>query len=73
MPDTFRRFDGSFDFPCSDCGQVGNVCICHTGPLVPTGTCGYFDPACWRAREEDEREGRPVRPLGVRVETFKTS
>ena len=56
------------DFPnisCSDCGKVGGVCFKHWGHLVPAGKVGVFDIECWRARTDDSRNSRPIRPLGV--------
>jgi hypothetical protein len=63
MADTERA-----DYPntaCSDCGEVGDVCIKHWGPLVPPGEVGYFDQKCINARAEDSIKQRPVRPFGV--------
>ena len=52
------------DTACSDCGEKGEVCVKHWGPLVPEGVIGYFDQRCLNARNEDSIAGRPPRPLG---------
>jgi len=66
MADTCRG-----DYPndvCSDCQEKGGVCFKHWGPLVPRGEVGKFCGDCWQARIDDCRQGRPIRPLGVKAE-----
>lgn len=65
MADTVRS--NFSDKECSDCAEKGHVYLCHWGPLVPPGKTGYFDRKCFMARVDDDRNGRPVRPLGEKT------
>jgi hypothetical protein len=63
MPDTMRGdLKGT---PCSDCGQSDQTEYKHWGPLVPSGTTGYFCQDCFNIRNKDRAEGREPRTLEV--------
>lgn len=63
MADTIR---GSFpDHTCSDC-KGGEVCIQHSGPLVPSGAVGFFCQPCINARDNEWKRGLSPRELGTK-------
>ena len=63
MADTMRGDLG--DTPCDDCGSIGNTVFKHSGPLVPQGQTGHFDPDCWNKRQKEKESGLEPRPLGT--------
>jgi hypothetical protein len=63
MADTIR---GDFpNTPCSDCGG-GEVCIQHSGPLVPAGVTGFFCQPCVNERNEEWQAKQEPRALGTK-------
>lgn len=51
--------------PCSDCGKTGVAFLKHWGPLVPSGSVGYFCKQDFDARVAEGSKGLPPRPLGT--------
>lgn len=68
MPDTINV--SLENTPCSDCREVGMVCMTHFGSLVPEGEVGNFCQECWRQRNEEEQNGLEPRPIVELVTTI---